>query len=84
MIYTVNMTSHTAYSIDARQTLDKTDRSRVDWYAEHMIDVAPKLKTLGIKYLAADSYYSKKICTRRHQARFAYHLFLFVNLSSIH
>lgn len=53
------MTSHTAYSTDARQTLDEKDRSRIDLYTDHMIDVAPKLKTLDIKYLAANSYYSK-------------------------
>ena len=59
LICAVNMTSHTAYSIDARQTLDEKDRSRIDLYVDHLVDVAPKLKTLGIKYLAADAYYSK-------------------------
>lgn len=59
LISAVNIKANTAYSIDARQTLDEDNKSRIDLYAEHVKDIAPKLKSLGIKYLAADALYSK-------------------------
>ncbi|WP_394203279.1 transposase [Marinagarivorans algicola] len=59
LISVVNIKSHTAYSIDARQTIDTEGKTRTDLYAVHVVDVAEELKRLDIQYLAADSFYSK-------------------------
>jgi hypothetical protein len=59
LISAVNIKSHTAYSIDARQTIDTEGKTRTDLYAEHVVDIAEELKRLNIQYLAADSFYSK-------------------------
>ena len=52
----MNIKSHTAYSIDARQTIDTEGKTRTDLYAEHVVDIAEELKRLNIQYLAADSF----------------------------
>jgi hypothetical protein len=36
----VDIKSHTAYSIDARQTIDTEGKTRTDIYAEHVVDSA--------------------------------------------
>lgn len=59
LISAVNIKSHTAYSIDARQTIDAEGKTRTDLYADHVADMAGALKRLNIQYLAADSFYSK-------------------------
>ncbi|BCD99211.1 transposase [Marinagarivorans cellulosilyticus] len=59
LISAVNIKSHTAYSIDARQTIDVEGKTRADLYADHVADMADELKRLEIQYLAADSFYSK-------------------------
>ena len=52
--------SNTAYALDSRQTLDIEGATRVEQYAQHVIDVvAANLRKLNIQYLAADAYYSK-------------------------
>lgn len=50
---------NTAYALDSRQTNSQTDKTRVDLYAQHVVDLAPYLQALKIQYIAADSYYSK-------------------------
>ena len=54
-----DLKSNTAYALDSRQTLDVEGDTRVDQYAQHVIDVAANLRELNIQYLAADAYYSK-------------------------
>ena len=56
----VNLSSNTAYALDAQQTVDKKGKTRVDLYAEQVTKVAGQLIEKGIKYLAADAYYFKK------------------------
>lgn len=62
-----DLESNTAYALDSRQTVDVDGLSRVDLYAQHVVDIAPELHKLKIKYIAADAYYSKvkfvsKVC----------------------
>ncbi len=59
LIGLVDIQSNTAYALDACQTLDQLDQSRVDLYAEHVVSLAQTLHQQGIRYLAADAYYSK-------------------------
>ena len=59
LISLVDLTANTSYAITAQQTIDCTNKTRVDLYAEQVRLAAPEMKALGIKYLAADSYYSK-------------------------
>jgi hypothetical protein len=59
LISLVDLTANTSYAITAQQTIDCANQSRVDLYAEQVRQAAPDMKALGIKYLAADSYYSK-------------------------
>lgn len=66
LICVVDLKSNTAYGVDGQQTIDvepekgkQRDYTRVDQYAEHMERVSDELKILGIKYIAADSYYAK-------------------------
>lgn len=59
LICCVNLKANTAYALDGRQTIEHAGQSRIDLYGQHLIDLAPALKTLGIDYLAADAYYSK-------------------------
>ena len=54
-----DLKSNTAYALDSRQTMDIEGTTRVDQYAQHVIDVATNLRELNIQYLAADAYYSK-------------------------
>lgn len=56
----VNLSSNTAYALDAQQTIDEDDKTRVDLYAEQVVRLAGQLLEKGIKYLAADSYYFKQ------------------------
>jgi hypothetical protein len=60
MISIVDMQSNTAYALDARQTLDKVGQSRTAYYTEQLVSQAPVLKSQGIRYVAADAYYSKE------------------------
>ncbi|MCO1337284.1 hypothetical protein MO867_23475, partial [Microbulbifer sp. OS29] len=50
--------SNTAYALDAQQTIDEEGRSRIELYADHAVKVATAIRALGIKYLAADAYYT--------------------------
>ena len=54
-----DLQSNTAYALDSRQTIDIEGATRVEQYAQHVIDVAANLHALNIQYLAADAYYSK-------------------------
>jgi len=68
LICIIDIKSNTAYSVDAKQTIDdneKEDKSdeknktRVDLYIEQVQRVAPNLLKSNITYLAADAFYSK-------------------------
>ena len=66
LICVVDLKSNTAYGVDSKQTIDvepeqgkSKDYTRVDQYAEQVNEVSAELKALNIKYIAADSYYSK-------------------------
>jgi hypothetical protein len=59
LICLIDMQANTAYSLDAKQTLDNAEGTRVDTYGNQVVQLAPKLKELGIRYLTADAYYSK-------------------------
>ena len=59
MVCIVDLKANTAYTLDARQTIDKKDKTRVDLYAEQMVSLAPLLQQLDIHHVAADAYYSK-------------------------
>ncbi|MCO1335109.1 hypothetical protein MO867_12280 [Microbulbifer sp. OS29] len=59
MISITDLKSNTAYALDAQQTIDEEGRSRIELYADHAVKVAAAIRALGIKYLAADAYYSK-------------------------
>jgi hypothetical protein len=59
LICLVDMKANTAYSLDAKQTLDNDEGTRIDTYGKQVILLAPKLRGMGIRYLAADAYYSK-------------------------
>jgi hypothetical protein len=60
MIGIVDMSSNTAYALDACQTLDKVDQSRTTSYAQQLVAQAPVLRSQGIRYVTADAYYSKE------------------------
>ena len=60
MISIVDSQSNTAYALDARQTLDIAGQSRTAYYTEQLVSQAPILKSQGIRYVAADAYYSKE------------------------
>ena len=59
MMGIVDIQSNTAYALETSQTIDQKGKSRVDLYAEQVINLVPTLKEQHIKYLAADAYYSK-------------------------
>ena len=58
-ICVTDLASNTAYALDSRQTIDEGNKTRVDLYAEHLIDLVPKLHQLGVRYLSCDAYYTK-------------------------
>ena len=55
----VNLSSNTAYALDAKQAVDEEGKTRVTLYAEQVVKLADQLIEKGIKYLAADAYYFK-------------------------
>ena len=52
----IDMKANTAYSLDARQTLDNDEGTRIDTYGNQVMQLAPKLRGMGVRYLAADAY----------------------------
>lgn len=59
LISIIDTKSNTAYALDARQTIDADDQTRIDLYATQVENCAPTLLDQGIKYMAADALYSK-------------------------
>jgi hypothetical protein len=55
----VDMGSNTAYALEARQTIDPLNGTRLDLYTKQVQGVAPQLHELGVSYLAVDSHYAK-------------------------
>jgi len=60
LVSIIDIAAHTAYALDARQTLDKEDKSRTDTYADQVVSLASHLKAQGVEHVAADAYYSKE------------------------
>ncbi len=60
LLSVIDLQSNTAYALDAEQTLDEDDKTRVDLYADQVIKLAKKILNLGITYLAVDAYYFKE------------------------
>ena len=56
----VDLQSNTAYALDAQQTLDEEDKTRIDLYSEQVIRCVKKLLDFGVTYLAVDAYYFKE------------------------
>lgn len=56
----VNLSSNTAYALNAQQTVGIEGKTRTDLYAEQVGKLAEQLLKKGIKYLAADAYYFKQ------------------------
>ena len=59
VVCVVDLKANTAYALDARQTIDEANKTRVDLYAEQVVSLSPQLQKLGIRHVAADAYYSK-------------------------
>lgn len=55
----VDIQTNTAYSLEAQQTLDQGDQTRMDSYADQILKHSLTLQQQGIQYLTADAYYSK-------------------------
>ena len=56
----VDLQSNTAYALDAQQTLDEEDKTRIDLYTEQVIRCVKKRLDLGVTYLTVDAYYFKE------------------------
>ena len=56
----VDIVANTSYSLEARQTLEQEESSRVVSYAKQVSALAPILLKNQVRYLAADAYYTKK------------------------
>jgi hypothetical protein len=59
LISIIDRKSNTAYALDAQQTIDVDDQTRIDLYATQVESCATVLLAQGIKYMAADALYSK-------------------------
>ena len=59
LICMIDLTSNTAYALESQQTIDQAGQSRVDFYANQIVTLAPKMIKQGIQYLVGDAYYSK-------------------------
>jgi len=55
----VDIQTNTAYSLEAQQTLDQGDQTRMDSYADQVLKHSLTLQQQGVQYLTADAYYSK-------------------------
>jgi len=60
LVSVVDLKSHTAFSLDARQTFDIKDQSRIDLYAQQVTELKDVLLQHGVRYLACDAFYTKK------------------------
>jgi hypothetical protein len=56
LICLIDMQANTAYSLDAGQTLDNDEGTRIDTCGNQVMQLAPKLRSMGVRYLAADAY----------------------------
>ena len=83
MISIVDIQSNTAYALDARQTLDIAGQSRTAYYAEQLVSQAPVMKSQGIRYVAADAYYSARQKTHKILIYMSLLLFLYNEDSSL-
>ena len=66
LICCIDVRSNTAYGLDGVQTIDEpktkvcSDETRVDQYVRQVVNAKKHLRKQGIRYLVADSYYSKR------------------------
>lgn len=56
----IDLQANTAWALDARQTLDSEDTSRITGYAAQVTSQAGVLKAQGIRHVAADALYYKR------------------------
>lgn len=61
----VDVDSNTAYGLDAEQTIDVADKTRTELYADHIEKTFEEIRKHGIKYIVADSFYSKNTFVNR-------------------
>ncbi len=57
MLGVVDLIGHTAYTVDARQTVDEEGVSRVTSYEQQVKESVDNLKRLGVSHLIGDGYY---------------------------
>lgn len=60
LLSVIDLQSNTAYALDAKQTIDEEDKTRVDLYGEQVVKLAKNILELGITYLVVDAYYFKE------------------------
>ncbi|MGI0120477.1 transposase [Zooshikella sp. RANM57] len=60
LISLIDLKLNTAFALDVRQTLDQKNKTRVEVYAEQVVEVAPQLQEQDVLYLVGDAYYSKE------------------------
>lgn len=60
LVSIIDMTANTAYALDARQTLNDTDKTKTDCYVQQVKRLKAPLNDLDIKYLVCDAYYTKE------------------------
>jgi hypothetical protein len=60
MLGVVDLIGHTAYTVDARQTVDEEGVSRVTSYEQQVKESGANLKRLGVSHVVGDGYYYKK------------------------
>ena len=59
LLSVIDVNSETAYGLNAKQTIDQKEETRVDLYTKHVLEQSNHLTALNIQYLCVDSYYSK-------------------------
>ena len=70
LVSIIDLDRNTGYALNAKQTIDVAvdekqskkkikGETRVDLYAQQVVELAPELISMGIEHLAMDSYYSK-------------------------
>ena len=52
LLSVIDLQSNTAYALDAKQTIDEEDKTRVDLYGEQVVKLAKNILELGITVIA--------------------------------
>ena len=56
----IDLKANTAWAMDARQTKDEEDTSRITGYADQVVELVPRLKAQQVRHVAADALYYKR------------------------